>query len=94
MSLSAIVFMLLWDTDVTSAPHNHRDWLMRLFTGQMFGKIDLNPKNKRFAFSLRNICVLCGFTNNTNSNLKKYIFVQINSTKKSPPVCDGLYSRM
>ncbi len=51
MSLSAIIVMLLlWDMDVTSAPHNHHDSLMRLFAVQMFGKIDLDPKNKRVTF--------------------------------------------
>ncbi len=72
MSLSAIVvYVVLWNTD---APHNHHNWLMRLFAGQMFGKIHLDPKNKGFAFLLHNIDILCGFTNNTNSSSKKYIF--------------------
>ncbi len=74
MSLSAIVYVVVYVMDMTSALHNHRDWLMRLFAVRMFGKIDL--RNKRFVFSPRNIRVLCGFTNNTNSGLKKYIFVR------------------
>ncbi len=67
-----------------SAPHNHRDWLMCLITRRMFWRINLHPKNKRFAFSSRNIDILCGFTNNTNSSSIKYIFIRINCTKKSP----------
>ncbi len=38
-----------------SAPHNHRD----LFAVRMFGKIDLDLKNKRVAFSQRDIHILC-----------------------------------
>ncbi len=75
---------------MTSALHNHCDWMMCLFAGRMFGKIDLDPKNKRFVFSPCNICVLCGFINNTNSSLKKYIFCKINQAKKMIPVCNGL----
>ncbi len=86
-----LFMLLLWDTDMTSTPCNYCDWLMRLFAGRMFGKIDLDPKNKRFTSSPRNICVLCGFTNNTNSSLKKHIFVRIN-WKKLPPLCNGLKS--
>ncbi len=84
--------MLLWGTDMTSAPHNYCDWLMCLFAGRMFGKIDLDLKNKRFAFSTRDIRVLCGFTNNINSSSKKYIFVWINHVEKSLLLCNGLQS--
>ncbi len=44
---------------MTFAPHNHRDWLKHLFAVRMFGKINLDPKNKTVAFSQRDICVLC-----------------------------------
>ncbi len=79
-----LFMLLLWDTNVMSAPHNHRDWLMYLITRRMFWRINLHPKNKRFAFSSRNVDILCGFTNNTNSSSIKYIFIRINCTKKSP----------
>ncbi len=44
---------------MTSDPHKHRDWLMDLLTVRMFGRIDLNPKNKRFALSQHDIHILC-----------------------------------
>lgn len=37
---------------MTSIPHSHHDWVMRLFAVQKFEIIDLNPKSKRFPFLL------------------------------------------
>ncbi len=45
----------------------------------MFGKVNLNPKNKRLIFL--NIGALCVFSSNTNSSWKEYIFVWINRVK-------------
>lgn len=50
MSLSAIVIDVVVG-DATSIPHNHRDWMMRLFAAGRSGKIDLNPKNKGSFFT-------------------------------------------
>lgn len=50
MSLSAIVTDVVVG-DATSIPHNHGDWMMRLYAAGRFGKIDLNPKNKGSFFT-------------------------------------------
>ncbi len=69
--------MLLWDTDGTSALQNHRDWLMRVLTVRMFRKIYLKPKNKRFAFSQRDIRTLCENTHAQSAVRKMFFLVQI-----------------
>ncbi len=50
---------LLKQTDMTFVLPKHCDWLMPLLTVQKFGKIKLDPKNKRVAFSQSDIHVLC-----------------------------------
>ncbi len=53
------MLLFLWDTDVMSTPHNHRDWLMHLLTVKMFEKIDRDLKNKKLAFLQCDIHILC-----------------------------------
>ncbi len=69
MSLSAIVVYVVvvgYGRDVHS--HNHRDWLMRLFTVRMFGKIDPDLKNSRV-----DTPVLCENTH-AQSAVRKIVF--------------------
>ncbi len=81
-----LFMLLLWDMDVTSAPHNHCNWLMCLFAGWMFGKIDLNLKNKRFAFSPRNIRTLCDLLI-TQTAIRKRKFLSEFMVWKNCPRC-------
>lgn len=56
MSLSAIVVMLLWETDVMSIPHNHRDWVM---CSEVSEKQTLIQTDKKKVFILQHdICIL------------------------------------
>lgn len=63
--------LLLWETDVNSALHNHRDWSrVCLQFESLGGKNDLHPWK---AFSQLDICILC---ENTEAQLssRKILF--------------------
>lgn len=51
--------------------HNHRDWLMHLLAVSMFGKIDLDSKNRSLAFLQHVIHVLCENTHAQSAAEKK-----------------------
>lgn len=46
------------EMDVTSVSHNHQNWMVQLFAMQKFGRISLDLKNERVAFSQHDIHVL------------------------------------
>ncbi len=77
--------------------HNHHDWQICLFTVRMFGKIDPNPKSKKFAFSQHDICILCENTRAQSTVQKIFLLCELfthtkqtNTQKKTHPVSQGL----
>ncbi len=81
MSLSATVVYVVvgYGCDVRS--HNHHDWYICLFTVRMFRKIDPNPKSKKFAFSQRDICILCENTHAQSTVQKIFLCVNYSHTQ-------------
>ncbi len=73
---------MLWDTDEASTLHNHRDWMMCLFAVQKFGKIVLDPKNERFAFSQHDIYNPCENTHDQSTAQKKFFSWELLAQKK------------
>lgn len=65
--------MLLWETDVTTVPHNHdRDWL-KCLQCESSEKSAATRNIKRVAFSQRDISVVC--ENNQPKSATRKIFL-------------------